>query len=121
MQCCTEDLPVLLQVVMALNNFAKSGAEWIMMGSYMRYKLANVDIVRGDYTLIDLQTAPFSLDAPAMVFDENSLIAGGGAEHGQKHLLLYEGAYLRSVNFEGMRERARAMAMMQAVSVAMHA
>ncbi len=98
-----------VQVVTALDNFAKSGAEWIMLGSYMRNALPNVDILRGDYTQIDLQTAPFSLDAPAMVFDENSLIAGGGAEHGQKHLLLYEGAYLRSIDFEGMRKRAQAL------------
>ena len=99
-------------MVLALENFAKSGAEWVMLGSYMRGKLANQDIPLGSYSLIDLQIAPFKLDAPALVFDENSLFAGGHAEeHGQKHLLLYAGDYLRSIDFPGMHERARNMSL----------
>ena len=81
-----------------------------MVGSYMRGPLANRDIIRGDYTLIDLQIAPFHLDAPVLVFDENSFVAGVAEGHGQKHLLLYAGEYLRGLDFASMQERAHALA-----------
>lgn len=68
---------------MFLNNVKASGAQYLLVGSYIVSKAGNVDISAGEYYPIDLLKPPFSLKpTPLEVLDEKT-------EDG-KHLLLFD-------------------------------
>jgi hypothetical protein len=99
---------ICAQVIDALENFALSGASWLLVGSYMT-GAPNTDIVAGDYRPIDLQTTPFDI-YPEIVLDENLLATPLKHKEPEKHQLLYSGHELRTVNFSAMRLRAMELA-----------
>jgi len=68
---------------MFLNNVKASGAQYLLVGSYISSKAGNVDILAGEYYPIDLLKAPFSVKPkPLEVLDEKS--------QDGKHLLLFD-------------------------------
>lgn len=83
-------------IVPTLENFARSDARYLVVGSYKGG--ANKNVANGDYFDIDLRRPPFSLDAPLDVIDEESEYS--------KVLLVYDVVYLKTVDFGKMRKAA---------------
>jgi hypothetical protein len=84
-------------IINALENFSRiKSAKYLAVGSYKRG--SNFNIAAGEYFSIDLTAAPFGLDAPEDVLDEETPDG--------KLMLVYGMDYLRGIDFNAMRRRA---------------
>lgn len=94
----------LEMVVEALRHFAKSHARLLVLGSYSTGDGAqNKRIAAGDYFSIDLRQAPFALNKPLAVFNEQS--SRLNPSEPDKYMLVYTVEYLRSIDYDAMDAR----------------
>lgn len=100
-----QHLPLQL-AVNALEALAAAAPRLVALGSYLEHEGGNTDIATGEYYQINLLKEPFNLDKSRVV---DALDEASPRKTERKWLLLFEGAYLRSLDFDAMRERARAM------------
>ena len=98
-----QHLPLEL-AVNALEALAAAAPRLVALGSYLEHEGANEDIATGEYYQINLLKEPFSLDEARVV---DALDEASPRKTERKWLLLFEGDYLRSLDFDAMRERAR--------------
>ena len=89
-------------IIATIENFSKSSAKFLAVGSYLNGSNSNIDI--GAYFSIDLRKEPFNMDKPVDVIEEeaeevNELKA-------EKVVLVYPISDLRKLNFKQMRKRA---------------
>ena len=99
----------LLSGINALENFSKTKARYLLVGSYATPKgNREIDINAGGnaYFDINLTEEPFFLTGYQQIFSEHTDILPSELE---KHMLLYPMHYLKAANFTEMRIRARAM------------
>lgn len=83
-------------VVKTLRNFARSDADFLIVGSYQQYG-KNMNIKTGDVFPIDLSSPPFeNLPKPLEILDEEDMA--------HKHLLVYSIDELSKVNFDRILE-----------------
>lgn len=90
-------------VVDALEMFSKSEARFLLVGSYLGSGAENRLIEAGDYYSINLTLDPFSLTGYQHLYHEHTSEFLADPD---KHLLLFSMAYLQSVDYKAMRERA---------------
>ncbi|KAL3156443.1 hypothetical protein ABBQ38_000752 [Trebouxia sp. C0009 RCD-2024] len=93
----------LAMVVDALEMFSKSEARFLLVGSYLGPVAENRAIVTGDYYSINLTLDPFLLTGYQHMYHEHT---SEFIVEADKHLLLFPIAYLQSVDYKAMRERA---------------
>lgn len=90
----------------ALQNLAKAGSRYLLLGSY-EHEAQNRRIKVGDYYSINLRLPPFSLsDGVVHAFNEHTATQWGRGEP-DKYLLLFPGDFLRSRDFKAMRAGCR--------------
>jgi len=90
----------LLKVINALENFAKSNAKFLLVGSYEHNKL-NRNINVGDVFYINLFIAPFNLSNHIEIYEEIE------DTESMKHLVLYDiEKHLKNADFNKMRENS---------------
>ena len=87
----------------ALEMFSSSEARFLLVGSYVGSDGKNKLIQAGDYYDINLMSDPFSLTSYQHLYHEHTREFINEVD---KHLLLFSIAYLRSVDYTAMRERA---------------
>lgn len=92
-------------IISTLENFSKSSAKVLAVGSYKNGSNWNIDV--GAYFAIDLRLPPFKLTAPMDVIDEETV--------DDKQILVYDVDYLRQQDFDAMRALAEAMEEEQAL------
>jgi hypothetical protein len=92
-----QDLP-LKAVVRVLEAFARSGAELVLLGGTTQARTMRAG---GSPIRLDLQQAPFLMDRPLLVF------GGNAPDAPERQLLLFSGAYLRSLQWADMRARVK--------------
>jgi hypothetical protein len=100
-----QHLPLEL-AVNALEALAAAAPRLVALGSYLEHAGDNEDIATGEYYQINVLKEPFSLERARVV---DALDEASPRKTERKWLLLFEGAYLRSLDFDAMRERAREM------------
>ena len=84
-------------IVGALENFARSSATYLVVGSYFTPG-TNTNIGAGDYFSINLLEAPFNLPPPMDAVEEET--------PDKKNLFVYRIADLKKIDFAAMRARA---------------
>ncbi|KAL3156445.1 hypothetical protein ABBQ38_000755 [Trebouxia sp. C0009 RCD-2024] len=93
----------LTMVVDALEMFSKSEARFLLVGSYLGPVAENRAIETGNYYSINLTLDPFLLTGYQHLYHEHT---SEFIVEADKHLLLFPIAYLQSVDYKAMRERA---------------
>ena len=91
------------KAVDALEMFSASGARFLLIGSYLGSGGENKLIQAGDYYDINLTVDPFSLTSYQHQYHEHTR---DFIDEIDKHLLLFPVAYLQSLDYKAMRERA---------------
>ena len=97
----------LAMVVDALEMFSRSEARFLLVGTYLGSVAENRAIEAGDYYSINLTLDPFLLTGYQHLYREHTFEIQGEPD---KHLLLFPIAYLQSVDYKAMRERASLLA-----------
>ena len=87
----------------ALEMFSQSKARFLLVGSYLGSDGDNKLIEVGDYYSIDLTADPFSLSGYQHLYHEHTRETQNELD---KHLLLFPITYLKSVDYNAMRNRA---------------
>lgn len=87
----------LQKIVGALENFARSSATYLIVGSYLTSS-TNKNIGAGDYFSINLLESPFNLPQPIDIVEEET--------PDRKNLFVYRIADLKKLDFAAMRARA---------------
>ena len=93
----------LEKAIDALEQFSRSKARFLLVGSYFGADITNRRIDAGDYYDINLTLEPFSLAGYQHVYHEHTQELISAPE---KHLLLYSISYLRGIDFAAMRKTA---------------
>ena len=93
----------LEQVVSALETFSKSSARFVLLGSYLGESL-NINILPGDYWNINLVVSPFELTGYQEAYSEHT--KDFLPHEPEKFLLLYSTDYLKTINFQEIRNKS---------------
>lgn len=90
------------KAVDALEQFSRSKARFLLVGSYFSVGNTNRRINAGEYYEINLTLEPFSLTGYQHVYREHTQEL---LPYPEKHLVLYSISYLRGVDFSALRTK----------------